>query len=75
MHELPNPGSIVMGVNSIERLFIEELKDLYSVENQITEALPRMVSAATSKDLKKAFQNHLRKTEGQIERLIQICIS
>lgn len=62
-----------MSVDSIERLFIEELKDLYSAENQITKALPKLVNAATSKDLKKAFENHLRETEGQIERLIQVC--
>lgn len=60
-------------VDSIEKLFIEELKDLYSAENQITKALPKMANAASSKELKKAFENHLRETEGQIERLIQIC--
>jgi ferritin-like metal-binding protein YciE len=62
-----------MSVDSIEKLFIAELKDLYSAENQITKALPKMVNAATSKDLKKAFESHLRETEGQIERLVQIC--
>jgi ferritin-like metal-binding protein YciE len=62
-----------MSVDSIEKLFIAELKDLYSAENQITKALPKMVKAATSSDLKKAFENHLRETEGQIERLVQIC--
>lgn len=62
-----------MTVDSIEKLFIEELKDLYSAENQITRALPKMANAATSKELKKAFENHLRETEGQIERLVQIC--
>ena len=62
-----------MSVNSIEKLFIEELKDLYSAESQITKALPKMANAATSKDLKKAFENHLRETEDQIERLVQIC--
>jgi ferritin-like metal-binding protein YciE len=62
-----------MSVDSIEKLFVEELKDLYSAENQITRTLPKMVRAATSKDLKKAFENHLRETEGQIERLIQVC--
>ena len=62
-----------MSVDSIEKLFIEELKDLYSAENQITKALPKMVNAATSKDLKKAFESHLRETEGQIERLIRVC--
>jgi ferritin-like metal-binding protein YciE len=62
-----------MSVDSIEKLFIAELKDLYSAENQIAKALPKMVKAATSSDLKKAFENHLRETEGQIERLVQIC--
>ena len=62
-----------MSVDSIEKLFIAELKDLYSAENQITKALPKMVKAAKSSDLKKAFESHLRETEGQIERLVQIC--
>ena len=62
-----------MSVDTIEKLFIAELKDLYSAENQITKALPKMVKAATSTDLKKAFENHLRETEGQIERLVEIC--
>jgi ferritin-like metal-binding protein YciE len=62
-----------MSVDSIEKLFVEELKDLYSAENQITKALPKMVRAATSKDLKKALENHLRETEGQIQRLEKIC--
>lgn len=60
-------------VDSIEKLFVEELRDLYSAENQITKALPKMANAATSKELKQAFENHLRETEGQIERLEQIC--
>jgi len=62
-----------MNVNSIEKLFLEELKDLYSAENQITKALPKMANAATSQELKKAFEKHLRETEGHIERLEQIC--
>ena len=66
-------GRITMSVDSIEKLFIAELKDLYSAENQITKALPKMVKAATSPDLKKAFESHLRETEGQIQRLVEIC--
>ncbi|WP_348260876.1 ferritin-like domain-containing protein [Telmatobacter sp. DSM 110680] len=62
-----------MSVDTIEKLFIAELKDLYSAENQITKALPKMVKAAMSADLKKAFESHLRETEGQIERLVEIC--
>jgi ferritin-like metal-binding protein YciE len=62
-----------MSVDTMEKLFIQELKDLYSAENQITKALPKMAKAASSGDLKKAFESHLRETEGQIERLVEIC--
>ena len=61
-----------MSVNSIEKLFVEELKDLYSAENQITKALPKLAKAASSEQLKKAFEHHLKETEGQIKRLDQI---
>ena len=50
-------------------LFLDELKDLYSAEKQITKALPKMVRGATSPKLKEAFQSHLEETNGQIERL------
>ena len=60
------------GVNTIDQLFVEELKDIYSAETQITKALPKMVKAATSEELKTAFKEHLEETEGQIERLDQI---
>lgn len=62
-----------MTVNSIEKLFAEELRDLYSAENQITKALPKLVKTATAPELKEALQNHLRETEGQIQRLEKIC--
>ena len=58
-------------VNSIEELLIEELKDLHSAENQITKTLPKLVEAATSPDLKKAFEHHLKETENQVQRLNQ----
>ena len=50
-------------------LLVEELKDLYSAENQILKALPTMADAATSEDLREAFQTHLQETETQVERL------
>jgi ferritin-like metal-binding protein YciE len=59
-------------VNSIEHLLVEELKDLYSAETQITKTLPKLVDAATSTDLKSAFEHHLKETEGQIQRLDQV---
>ena len=58
-----------MSVESLEELFIDELKDLYSAEKQITKALPKMVKAATSPGLKEALQNHLEETNNQIQRL------
>jgi ferritin-like metal-binding protein YciE len=61
-----------MSVTSIEELLVAELKDLYSAEKQITKALPKLVKAATSEELKSAFQSHLEETEGQVERLEQI---
>jgi ferritin-like metal-binding protein YciE len=58
-----------MSVGSLEELFLDELKDLYSAEKQITKALPKMVKAATSPNLKEALQNHLEETNNQIQRL------
>jgi ferritin-like metal-binding protein YciE len=61
-----------MKLATLDDLLLHELRDLYSAENQITKALPRMVKAAHSKALKKAFQEHLEVTENQIERLTKI---
>ena len=61
-----------MKMESLRELFVEELKDLYSAENQILKALPKMVKAASSKELKKGFEEHLEQTKGHVERLEQI---
>jgi ferritin-like metal-binding protein YciE len=61
-----------MKVESIEDLFLEELKDLYSAEKQITKALPKMVKAASTQKLSAAFDSHLQETKGQVERLEEI---
>ncbi|HXW03979.1 MAG TPA: ferritin-like domain-containing protein [Vicinamibacterales bacterium] len=53
----------------LEELLIEELRDLYSAENQIIKALPKMTKAASSTDLKRAFEKHLEETRRQVERL------
>ena len=53
-------------------LLVEELKDLYSAENQILKALPQMVKAATSEKLREAFETHLEETTTQVERLEKI---
>ena len=61
-----------MSVKTIDELLLDELKDLYSAEKQITKALPKMAKAAISPDLKKAFETHLEETQGHVERLDQI---
>lgn len=53
-------------------LLVHELKDLYSAENQLLKALPRMAKAATSDELREAFETHLQQTEDQVERLEKI---
>jgi ferritin-like metal-binding protein YciE len=58
--------------NPLGELLQDELKDLYSAENQIIKALPKMIKAAVSPDLKRAFERHLEETRHQVERLDQI---
>jgi ferritin-like metal-binding protein YciE len=59
-------------IKSLEDFLMDELKDLYSAEKQLTKALPKMAKASSSDELRMAFENHLRETEGQIERLNKI---
>jgi ferritin-like metal-binding protein YciE len=61
-----------MSVGTIEQLFVDELKDLYSAEKQITKSLPKLAKAATTPELRGAFESHLKETFGQIERLDKI---
>lgn len=55
--------------NSLKDLFIEQLEDLYDAEQRLTNALPKMAEAATSSQLKQAFQSHLVETQGHVSRL------
>jgi ferritin-like metal-binding protein YciE len=59
-------------VDTVEKLLMNELKDLYSAEKQITRALPKMAKAASSEELREAFQTHLEETRGHIERLDRV---
>ena len=61
-----------MSVKTIDELLLDELKDLYSAEKQLTKALPKMARAAASQDLKTAFESHLEETQGHVERLDKI---
>ncbi len=60
-------------MKTLEDLFKHELKDLYSAEKQLTEALPNMVKAATDKKLQKAFSDHLEETKEHLKRVESIC--
>jgi ferritin-like metal-binding protein YciE len=59
-------------LDSLEPLMIEELRDLLDAEKQITKALPKMAKAASSDELKAAFEEHLEQTSQQLERLNQV---
>lgn len=57
---------------SLQDVFLEELRDLYSAENQLVKALPKVAKAASNADLKAAITLHLEQTKGQVDRLKQI---
>jgi ferritin-like metal-binding protein YciE len=61
-----------MKPNSLQELYVKELQDLYNAEQQIIKALPEMIDAATSPDLKEALTEHLEVTKAQATRLEQI---
>jgi ferritin-like metal-binding protein YciE len=61
-----------MEMESLQELYVDELKDLYSAEKQLVKALPKMVKNATNSELKEAFSNHLDETEGHVQRLEKI---
>ena len=61
---MPNEG--------LKELYVEELKDLYSAENQLLKALPKMAKAASSDELREGFEEHLEQTRGHVQRLEQI---
>lgn len=58
--------------NSIDELFLHNLKDVYNAEKQLLKALPKMARGATSRKLKAAFESHLKETEGQVQRLEKV---
>ncbi|MBA3608535.1 MAG: ferritin-like domain-containing protein [Chthoniobacterales bacterium] len=58
-----------MELNTLKDLYIHELKDLYSAEKQLTQALPKMAEAATHEDLAAGFETHLAETEEHVSRL------
>jgi ferritin-like metal-binding protein YciE len=61
-----------MRLNSLNKLYLEELRDLYSAETQLVKALPKMAKGASSDELKQAFESHLEQTKEHVERLTEI---
>src|SRR5437762_8819479 len=61
-----------MKLESLETLYEEELRDIYNAENQLLKALPKMAKAASSPELKQAFEDHLEQTEEHVARLDEI---
>jgi ferritin-like metal-binding protein YciE len=61
-----------MDMTTLHDLYVDELKDLYSAERQILKALPRMIRAASNKELKRAFTQHERQTRQHVTRLERI---
>jgi len=59
-------------MSDLQELFLDELADLYSAEKQLTKALPKMAKAASSSDLRLAFEEHLSQTEEHVSRLEKV---
>ncbi|HEY9420013.1 MAG TPA: ferritin-like domain-containing protein [Thermoanaerobaculia bacterium] len=61
-----------MEIDSLRKLYIEELKDIYSAEKQLIQAMPRMAKKTKNEKLRKGFEQHLETTRMQLERLDRI---
>jgi len=61
-----------MKPNTLQKLYTDELRDLYNAESQLLKALPKMAKAASSEELKEAFEQHLEQTKGHVKRLEQV---
>ena len=61
-----------MNLDTLKELYVNELRDLYNAEGQLVKALPKMAKAASSDELKEAFEKHLEQTKGHIERLEEV---
>jgi ferritin-like metal-binding protein YciE len=62
-----------MKMKTLNDLFVDQIKDLYSAENQLVKALPKMAKAASNEDLAAGFEQHLEQTREQVTRLEKIC--
>lgn len=60
-------------MKNLTELLGHEIKDLYSAEKQLMDAIPEMIEAASNEKLKKGFQKHLKETERHLERIQEVC--
>ncbi|WP_159713612.1 YciE/YciF ferroxidase family protein [Geminicoccus flavidas] len=65
-------GLLTSDIKTMDDLFVHQLQDIYYAEQQITKALPKMISKATNPQLRSGFEQHLRETENQLQRLEQV---
>ena len=61
-----------MAGNNLREALVEEIRDLYNAEKQLTKALPKLAKGATSEELREAFESHLEETEGHVTRLERV---
>jgi len=61
-----------MKLDTLKKLYVEELRDIYSAEQQLVKTLPKMAKGASSDELREAIETHLDETKGHVERLEQI---
>lgn len=61
-----------MKMETLQELYVEQLRDIYDAENQLVKALPKMAKTATNEELKAAFESHLEQTQEHVSRLEQI---
>lgn len=67
-----SPAGSFDGNSHLEKFFLAQLKDIYYAENKIVQALPKMKEAATTDELKEAFEDHLHQTQRHVKRLEKV---
>jgi ferritin-like metal-binding protein YciE len=63
---------MLMQLQTLNDLFVDQLQDLYSAEQQLVQALPKMASAASNDELREAFEHHLSETQEHVQRISEI---
>jgi ferritin-like metal-binding protein YciE len=75
LDKVHNQRRLKMKLKTLQDLLVDQLKDLYSAENQLVKALPKMAKAASNPDLRAGFEEHLEQTKEQVTRIEEICKS